>query len=311
NQSASKGFVALADEFRVKRNSGLFIQAVKVMGSMNKATTDAKVVLYKSYGWSELDILSAFRKSPTILRHSDQNIKATMSFLIDEVGYKPKDIAVKPVLLSYSLEKVLKPRNEVLNTLVSRGLINKKPEFQSVAVISKEKFLQNYVFREGVEAQESQFRKWMEKALTINAKAVPFYSSTYLRCLKLQQQLAQECIGNKIITLLILVQKELQNYFRLDQRTSSVQSRLTQFQKVEGEDSFASIHVAEAEANSYNINILKGAKKASSYPIYNGVEENCRLAVQTAQKMDGKGIFRSENGWGIKMAFLMHAFHGC
>ncbi|KAF6139800.1 hypothetical protein GIB67_009647 [Kingdonia uniflora] len=42
--------------------------------------------------------------------------------------------------------------------------------------------------------------------------------------------------------------------------------RLTQFQKVEGEDSFASIQVAEAGDNSYNI---KGAKKAFSYPIYN------------------------------------------
>ncbi|KAF6144853.1 hypothetical protein GIB67_001864, partial [Kingdonia uniflora] len=50
-----------------------------------------------------------------------------------------------------------------------------------------------------------------------------------------------------------------------------IQSRLTQFQKVEGEDSFASIHVAEAEANSYNIRIHKGAKKASSYPIYNRI----------------------------------------
>ncbi|KAF6157084.1 hypothetical protein GIB67_041545 [Kingdonia uniflora] len=134
------------------------------------------------------------------------------------------------------------------------------------------------------------------KGLAINAKAIPFYSSTYLRCLKLQQQLAQGCIGNRIITLSNLVQKELQNCFKLDRRTSSVQSRLTKLQKVEREDSFASIHVAEAEANSYNISILKGAKKASSYPIYNGVEENCRLAFQTAQKMDGKGILITENG---------------
>ncbi|KAF6159636.1 hypothetical protein GIB67_034598 [Kingdonia uniflora] len=109
---------------------------------MNK---EAKVVLYKNYGWSELDIISAFRKFPCILEYSDQNIRAKMSFLIEEVGYKPKDIAVKPVLLGCSLEKVLKPRNVVLNILVSRGLIKKKFPLRSVVCFSKETFIRKYV----------------------------------------------------------------------------------------------------------------------------------------------------------------------
>ncbi|KAF6160747.1 hypothetical protein GIB67_035948, partial [Kingdonia uniflora] len=65
-----KGIVARADEFGVKRDSGLFFEAVKVMGGMNKACIEAKFELYKSYGWSELDIVSAFKRSPSILKYS-------------------------------------------------------------------------------------------------------------------------------------------------------------------------------------------------------------------------------------------------
>ncbi|KAF6152359.1 hypothetical protein GIB67_006013 [Kingdonia uniflora] len=140
-----KDIVARADEFGVKRDSGLFTEAVKVMGGMSKASIEAKFELYKSYGWSELDIISAFRKSPSIIKYSEQNIRATMSFLVDEVGCKPKDILSRPRVLCCSLEKVLKPRNVVLNILISRRLIKKKPFFISVAILSKEKFLQNYV----------------------------------------------------------------------------------------------------------------------------------------------------------------------
>ncbi|KAF6149369.1 hypothetical protein GIB67_016907 [Kingdonia uniflora] len=104
NRSGS-GIVAQVDEFGVKHDSGLFIRAVKVMGGMKKATTEAKVELYKSYGWSELDIISAFRKFPHVLAGSDQNIRITMSFLINEVRYKPIDITLRPALLSGSLEK--------------------------------------------------------------------------------------------------------------------------------------------------------------------------------------------------------------
>ncbi|KAF6152348.1 hypothetical protein GIB67_006002 [Kingdonia uniflora] len=144
-QELFKGIVASVDEFGVKRDSGLFTEAVKVMGGMSKASIEAKFELYKSYGWSELDIISAFKKSPSFLKYSEKNIRATMSFLVDEVGCKPKDILSRPRVFCCSLEKVLKPRNVVLNILISSGLITKKPFFISVATLSKEKFLQNYV----------------------------------------------------------------------------------------------------------------------------------------------------------------------
>ncbi|KAF6134274.1 hypothetical protein GIB67_039114 [Kingdonia uniflora] len=105
-----KCIVARADEFRIKRDSGSFFEAVKVMGGMRKASIDAKFELYKSYGWSELNIISAFTKFPNVLGYSDQNIRATMSLVA--VGYKPMDVASGPRVFGSILEKVLKPRNE-------------------------------------------------------------------------------------------------------------------------------------------------------------------------------------------------------
>ncbi|KAF6158600.1 hypothetical protein GIB67_040114, partial [Kingdonia uniflora] len=65
-----KNIVARADVFGVRRDSQLFIGAVQGLGCMNKASIEAKFELYKSYGWYELDIISAFRKFPSILEFS-------------------------------------------------------------------------------------------------------------------------------------------------------------------------------------------------------------------------------------------------
>ncbi|KAF6149367.1 hypothetical protein GIB67_016905 [Kingdonia uniflora] len=81
------------NELGVKHDSGLFIRAFEVIGGMSKATIETKIELYKSYGWSESETVFAFRKFPGLFSISEQNIRATMSFLVEKVGYKSKMIS--------------------------------------------------------------------------------------------------------------------------------------------------------------------------------------------------------------------------
>ncbi|KAF6149368.1 hypothetical protein GIB67_016906 [Kingdonia uniflora] len=93
---------------------------------MNKASIEAKFELYKSHGWYELDIIFAFRKFPGILEYSDQNIRATMSFLINEVGYKPKDIAcIKAIVLKLQFGEAKAIQNDRKLDLNGIGVLHR------------------------------------------------------------------------------------------------------------------------------------------------------------------------------------------
>ncbi|OVA06625.1 Mitochodrial transcription termination factor-related [Macleaya cordata] len=141
-----KNHVSQVEKFGFKRGSGSFIYAVYALSTMTKATLEAKFDMYKSYGWSESDIVSAFRKAPSFLQLSEQKLKTTMDFFVGELGYDPKDIALKPSLFFFSLDKKLKPRHEVLKILKSRGL-ESKCDFLSVAILSEKRFLKRCVLR--------------------------------------------------------------------------------------------------------------------------------------------------------------------
>ncbi|OVA06621.1 Mitochodrial transcription termination factor-related [Macleaya cordata] len=141
-----KNHISRVEKFGFKRGSGSFIYAVYALSTMTKATLQVKFNMYKSYGWSESDIVSAFRKVPNLLMYSEQKVKAAMDFFVGEIGYNPKDFSSNPHLFTYSLEKRLKPRYEVLKILKSRGL-KLECNILSVAVLPEKLFLKRYVLR--------------------------------------------------------------------------------------------------------------------------------------------------------------------
>ncbi|OVA06623.1 Mitochodrial transcription termination factor-related [Macleaya cordata] len=150
-----KDYVSRAEKFGFKKGSASFIHAICTLYHISKDALEAKFDMYKSYGWSESDIASAFRKCPSFLHLSGQKMKATMDFFVGEIGYNPKDIALKPNLFIFSLDKKLKPRYEVLKILKSRGL-ESKCDFLSVAIYSEERFLKRFVLRYVEEAPDIQ-----------------------------------------------------------------------------------------------------------------------------------------------------------
>ncbi|RWR78422.1 Mitochodrial transcription termination factor-related [Cinnamomum micranthum f. kanehirae] len=139
--------VTRAEKFGVGRGSGMFVYAVLAMGKMSGTTMEAKLQLFKSFGWSEEDILVAFHKEPRFINSSETKVRALMKVLMVELGLKPCEIASRPKVFLASLEKVLLPRHEVLKILKSRGLVKEGKSLLSVVKMSGEIFLKNYVIR--------------------------------------------------------------------------------------------------------------------------------------------------------------------
>ncbi|EHA8591188.1 putative transcription termination factor MTERF2, chloroplastic-like [Cocos nucifera] len=81
---------------------------------VSEAKFSAKLQVMKSFGWSDAEFFAAFRKDPIFLTNSEEMLSAKMTLLVKKVGFEPVEVAFRPKLLTYSLEKRLMPRHQVM-----------------------------------------------------------------------------------------------------------------------------------------------------------------------------------------------------
>ncbi|THU52146.1 hypothetical protein C4D60_Mb10t00920 [Musa balbisiana] len=86
------------------------------------------------------------RKCPSIWSLSKKNICDKMTFLMTEAGCELTYIIGHPVILTFSLEKRLRPRYEVLNFLEQNKVLDNEHNLLSVIVLSEEKFRNKFLF---------------------------------------------------------------------------------------------------------------------------------------------------------------------
>lgn len=123
-----------------------FVEAFRAMATLSRSKWEAKFGIFKSFGCTDEEILLAFQKRPLCLTISDEKIREAMNFFMKELGWDPSFFSARPNLLLYSLEKRIKPRHKVLQVLKSKGLLEKEVHPVVYFVMSKKKFLQDYVF---------------------------------------------------------------------------------------------------------------------------------------------------------------------
>ncbi|KAL5561534.1 hypothetical protein UlMin_031281 [Ulmus minor] len=124
-----------------------FIQAFAVISFIRKSTWDEKMELYKKCGWSEDEILSAFRKSPLIMKLSAKNITSKMDVLVNKMQWQSSDVARVPSVLYFSLEKRIIPRCLVIRVLLSKGLIKEELPLSTTFVAANKYFLAKFVVK--------------------------------------------------------------------------------------------------------------------------------------------------------------------
>ncbi|KAJ0975124.1 hypothetical protein J5N97_017089 [Dioscorea zingiberensis] len=138
----------------IPRGSKMFVWALNTLRMVTKDKLDGKLGVMKSLGWSEADFLSAFQKSPIFLTVSETMLKKKVDFLVNEAGCKPSELAQKPILLMFSLDKRLIPRYHVMQVLKSKSLNNVKYSLVSIMSYSEKMFVKNFLLCHKKEAPE-------------------------------------------------------------------------------------------------------------------------------------------------------------
>ncbi|CAL9188284.1 unnamed protein product [Musa hybrid cultivar] len=138
--------ISRVEGFGVARTSPRFHLTLWMLSNVSVERFNAQKKLFGAFGWSEADFLDAFKKTPGFLTSSLKNLKMKMEFLVNEAGYAPSYIALRPVLLTYSLEKRVIPRYQLMAALKSRGLCAGHPKLFTYISCSEKKFLESYAY---------------------------------------------------------------------------------------------------------------------------------------------------------------------
>ncbi|CAL9181094.1 unnamed protein product [Musa hybrid cultivar] len=134
------------EELGVPHDCGTFPYALVAVLNMSRSKCDATFATLKSFGWSQPDIVAILRKNPGVWTLSKNNISDKMTFLMKEAGCELQYIIRHPGILSYSLEKRLRPRLEVMNFLGQNKLLDKGHSLISVMLLTEGKFINKYLF---------------------------------------------------------------------------------------------------------------------------------------------------------------------
>ncbi|KAF7087884.1 hypothetical protein CFC21_091045 [Triticum aestivum] len=124
NPEHIRAMVASAERLGVPRGAGMFRLALQAVAFLNEEKIAAKVdYLKNTFRWSDAEVSIAVRRCPSVLRNSKESLNRRSNFLLSEVGLEPVYIAHRPVILSLSLERRVRPQYYVIKFLKKNGLL--------------------------------------------------------------------------------------------------------------------------------------------------------------------------------------------
>ncbi|EOA38947.1 hypothetical protein CARUB_v10011358mg [Capsella rubella] len=129
-----------------------FVHAMIAFDCTSESTMERKYKLFQRFGWSKQDFVSAIMRFPNCATVSDEKIMYTMEYLVNNIGLQARDIAARPVVLGLSMEKRIKPRNQVISLLLSKGLVKKKDiNYFTILKMKSPEFMDKFVLKHQVE----------------------------------------------------------------------------------------------------------------------------------------------------------------
>lgn len=133
--------------FDLKKST--FVVALRALcGKSSRAIWNRNGEIYKrSWGWSDDDVVSAFRRSPQCMILSKKKIMQTMDFLVNKMGWSAAMIPTYPIILCFSLERRIIPRCCVVKVLMSKGLVDEYLSLAYVVLPAEKQFLERFVTR--------------------------------------------------------------------------------------------------------------------------------------------------------------------
>ncbi|PIN07501.1 Mitochondrial transcription termination factor, mTERF [Handroanthus impetiginosus] len=98
-------------EMGINPLASTFVIAVHVLQAMKKSNWENTVAAYKKWGISDDEIITAFAKHPSFMTVSTDKIMSVMDFFVNKIGMDSSIVVKLPALVSYSLDKRIKPRH--------------------------------------------------------------------------------------------------------------------------------------------------------------------------------------------------------
>ncbi|XVF72560.1 hypothetical protein PTKIN_Ptkin12aG0131100 [Pterospermum kingtungense] len=142
------GIVREVKEMGFEPRKTTFVLAVHALsGKGNKLIWDKCFEVYKRWGWSKEDILTAFRKHPHSMMLSEKKIMTSMDYFVNKMGWPSRAIAQRPVVLFFSLERRIIPRCSVFRILLSEGLVKDDFSLTTVLLPVEKRFLERFVIK--------------------------------------------------------------------------------------------------------------------------------------------------------------------
>ncbi|KAL2556707.1 Mitochondrial transcription termination factor family protein [Forsythia ovata] len=123
----------------------MFILAVRVLCETPKPTWDYKVEVFKRFGLSYGEVMSAFRLHPCCMNVSEEKMLRVMDFFINEMKWEPAVVVRSPAVLLYSLEKRIIPRCNVITILMQKGFLKENFPVMSFLKYNEKDFLNKFV----------------------------------------------------------------------------------------------------------------------------------------------------------------------
>ncbi|XP_027089885.1 transcription termination factor MTERF4, chloroplastic-like [Coffea eugenioides] len=133
------------NELGIPRESRMFFYGIEALASVSKSTLEMKLDNLRSFGWPDEEIFQLIRKLPFILNLSVGKVGAALDFYMKELGCTPDYLASRPVFFSFDLERRVKPRVRVLETLNKKKLNTKNTGLDRVLGMPESKFVNNFL----------------------------------------------------------------------------------------------------------------------------------------------------------------------
>ncbi|XP_021671830.1 uncharacterized protein LOC110658498 [Hevea brasiliensis] len=131
-------------EMGIEPTSKYFVTAFRSMSAMSNSKWERKKKVLMGFGWSERDIIMAFRAQPLFMTTSEKKMKQLMEFYLTKACLQLSDLVRSPHLFMISLERNAIPRCSVLKVLISKGLIKKNVSVAGALNMTKKQFEDKY-----------------------------------------------------------------------------------------------------------------------------------------------------------------------
>ncbi|CAL5194885.1 unnamed protein product [Lathyrus oleraceus] len=125
----------------------VFAVALIAKTSVPKTRWKEKVDAFKNWGWSDEDVIEAFKKQPYCMLTSIEKINLVMDFWVNQLGWDAMALAKQPNVLCFSFEKRIIPRASVMQFLLMNGLRNKNVSLTSPFVPPEKVFRDRFIKR--------------------------------------------------------------------------------------------------------------------------------------------------------------------